>query len=1126
MIRLLPPPTTITRNASRPTTITRNASRPTTITRNASRPTTITKNVSRPTTITRNASRSTTIATYTRPTTTTTIRTLLPLLVALVAAETVQVTAANDQITWYNIGKFLQEFANVGLGAGELQKHLNQDYMWDNQEVRGHEKLHEITQRVTKLFEQSIRAVEDLQLVVEQEYETWPSLPRGQINESVLCCKAEEPSSTGCSLLATHGQQDELILATQTPASVLFEMNRIQNLYKNRITQYFAFNDGSLFVFPARRKNYLPACDSYDPRLRYYFTQAKSPEPRDVVVVVDAEQRPNPLLQKLVQRTFNALSPLDRVALCLPEDDTCSRGSLSPGVAGGWPEVDQPLRRQKLLGTVIVGSRRNKERLNDLLNAWLKSRPPTVLPSSDGVVPSTVLPSGNTSRNTSPSSAISSGFSSHIAALTAGTEVLLNSFKQPFNLPAESPHFVMVYVTDRSGWQHWEEDEELMAALNGTLDQSISIVVNPIKDAGEGVKDTELLHLNKSTLKLVAFPTLEKFYASQTSVSSFGVTVTERPVIPMPYWDAFGDGYIMSVCLPLSARGEFVGATCIDYSIINLLADVSIDDINNAYVFIVNSQGNTVVHPLLPSPHALTMDPAYVTIDKLERDPNVRSFLRDIVRQKPGFKDVIKGTRVVSVGRPRGRLNLPNAVQRQRASLRYLWGPINGTDLSIALVLPLKSGKVMASKYHCYNSTDCHMKDFHYHLPKPSNTRSFCRFFGTRAIADKGLVKFAPDCFNDLLGYIRGETNQEIALLYSIFHGDSPYDELLSKDLRASVKLVEKAERVWKRAANLSNYIGQQYMGTADGTLIAFPGTVLKQTYDHRTRPWYLLAISTNEEDAVSMTTPYCDELGAGMMYTITKALQGPLGNPMAVVAGDFTLQYIQAIFLKNVPYCSQHTCLLVDRLGYIVIKLDQVPHSTSPRDCHNDTDLISAHITSIAPDIARDLISSKVLRRHGCHDYEREVTFYFWSMELNGYKTQHKGKYYLMYKIPASNLFLVVRTERLMGYDSCHCDHFLNEETMECRNTCDLACECPCVAGLNTRPCHDLASDLHRWPLPACKPRGLTLTTAKNYTSKQLSALPPCNNAKCDVFEDETNCNEVVFCLWLGNKCIHVDSR
>ncbi|KAG7175915.1 VWFA and cache domain-containing protein 1-like 2 [Homarus americanus] len=847
--------------------------------------------------------------------------------------------------------------------------------MWDNQEVRGHEKLHEITQRVTKLFEQSIRAVEDLQLVVEQEYETWPSLPRGQINESVLCCKAEEPSSTGCSLLATHGQQDELILATQTPASVLFEMNRIQNLYKNRITQY-------------------------------YFTQAKSPEPRDVVVVVDAEQRPNPLLQKLVQRTFNALSPLDRVALCLPEDDTCSRGSLSPGVAGGWPEVDQPLRRQKLLGTVIVGSRRNKERLNDLLNAWLKSRPPTVLPSSDGVVPSTVLPSGNTSRNTSPSSAISSGFSSHIAALTAGTEVLLNSFKQPFNLPAESPHFVMVYVTDRSGWQHWEEDEELMAALNGTLDQSISIVVNPIKDAGEGVKDTELLHLNKSTLKLVAFPTLEKFYASQTSVSSFGVTVTERPVIPMPYWDAFGDGYIMSVCLPLSARGEFVGATCIDYSIINLLADVSIDDINNAYVFIVNSQGNTVVHPLLPSPHALTMDPAYVTIDKLERDPNVRSFLRDIVRQKPGFKVM-------------GRLNLPNAVQRQRASLRYLWGPINGTDLSIALVLPLKSGKVMASKYHCYNSTDCHMKDFHYHLPKPSNTRSFCRFFGT-------------------------------------------------KDLRASVKLVEKAERVWKRAANLSNYIGQQYMGTADGTLIAFPGTVLKQTYDHRTRPWYLLAISTNEEDAVSMTTPYCDELGAGMMYTITKALQGPLGNPMAVVAGDFTLH-------------------------------------TSPRDCHNDTDLISAHITSIAPDIARDLISSKVLRRHGCHDYEREVTFYFWSMELNGYKTQHKGKYYLMYKIPASNLFLVVRTERLMGYDSCHCDHFLNEETMECRNTCDLACECPCVAGLNTRPCHDLASDLHRWPLPACKPRGLTLTTAKNYTSKQLSALPPCNNAKCDVFEDET---------------------
>lgn len=61
-------------------------------------------------------------------------------------------------------------------------------------------------------------------------------------------------------------------------------------------------------------------------------------------------------------------------------------------------------------------------------------------------------------------------------------------------------------------------------------------------------------------------------------------------------------------------------------------------DIHNAYVFMVNKMGQTLLHPLLPSPHSLTEDPAHVTIDKLEQEPELHQSLQSIVRQQPGYK--------------------------------------------------------------------------------------------------------------------------------------------------------------------------------------------------------------------------------------------------------------------------------------------------------------------------------------------------------------------------------------------------------------------------------------------------------------------------------------------------------
>lgn len=44
-------------------------------------------------------------------------------------------------------------------------------------------------------------------------------------------------------------------------------------------------------------------------------------------------------------------------------------------------------------------------------------------------------------------------------------------------------------------------------------------------------------------------------------------------------------------------------------------------------------------------------------------------------------------------------------------------------------------------------------------------------------VKGEGLVKFAPDCFIDVLSYVRGEIDP--AKVYAIFNGTLPHDEVL-----------------------------------------------------------------------------------------------------------------------------------------------------------------------------------------------------------------------------------------------------------------------------------------------------------------------------------------------------------
>ncbi|XP_063883218.1 uncharacterized protein LOC135112616 isoform X2 [Scylla paramamosain] len=976
-------------------------------------------------------------------------------------------TNGEIEVPWWNIRKFLSEAVNTGLGVDRLQADFETGFKWNSEEIDGEARLEKMIKMVSTDLKRSIDVVKNIKRAIEQEYETWT-------NREVTtngCCVAED-HSRGCALGSTWNR-DKPLYAYFTPSSVVLEMVHDIKKYPENTSRYFAFTDGSLYTYPPLPKNSI-TCEDYDPRTRYFYTQCKSPEPRDVVVVVHNCQRVQPLLKKIVMDIIDGLSLMDRVGLCLPGTDGCQSGPFgdeNTATDSSWPGSDIPLSRQPFLGQMLSTNNKNKKELVKHLNSWPKG--PVIT------------------------------FPSHSAAVDAGLQFLNSSSNHSFSLLAGVRHKVLVYVTTEEAWEEDPSGNEKLqeAYLNGTF-----VVVYLIKERertvvqggttvqdgettvvqeGEGrnmqegettvVQEVEAINVqegetvvvqevevrnkqegktvvqeerqNNATFEMVRLSINSSFVDAKNKLPSFGQN-KNQPVITIPYWDAFGMGYIITVCMPLVFKEEFVGAACDDVYVVNLLADITIHDIENAYVFVINSLGITLMHPLLPSPHSVTQDPATVTIDKLEQHMDSYSILKKIISEETGKEDREKGVLVEALGWPADS-PLPNAVRGKSANLRFLWGPITQTDLTLVLVLPLTNGKVVSTRYTCFNTTMCEVKNFHYHKPKPGDTsRSFCRYLGTQVDYDEGFVKLAPDCFNDMLGYLRGEDNESISQIYSIFNGTHSFNKLLRTNLKPSVRLAEEAVRVWKDLGKARDYIAAQYMGTSDGVFISFPGTEFNSTYDHRSRPW----------------------------------------------------------------------CLLVDQMGYVVFTTDWSLNMDFK--CGNKNGITAAHVTKLVPDIARDMIGSKLLRRRGCHSYEQDITFYYWWLSMRGHRTLHKGDTYEVHKIPFSNLYFVIQKQG-QGQGTCRCSAKQEDGLRECHNTCKMECECPCKGGPLTKPCHNATyTDIHssRWSLPACKPSNPSHPFASNIMQmeQELEYCHKCNDEK------EMSCKEP-HCEWKDNQCMNI---
>ena len=94
-------------------------------------------------------------------------------------------------------------------------------------------------------------------------------------------------------------------------------------------------------------------------------------------------------------------------------------------------------------------------------------------------------------------------------------------------------------------------------------------------------------------------------------------------------------GHITSICLPLYVNGtDFAGAACVDVKISDLTSSfTSFREGVNAYAFIVDDSGRTLIHPRLPEPGTdYDATPLMVDISTLEPEANRAGIINNIKR--------------------------------------------------------------------------------------------------------------------------------------------------------------------------------------------------------------------------------------------------------------------------------------------------------------------------------------------------------------------------------------------------------------------------------------------------------------------------------------------------------------
>ncbi|EDO48211.1 predicted protein [Nematostella vectensis] len=217
------------------------------------------------------------------------------------------------------LAKKLAELAINGLGTSEMQGYYDK-LTFKSLDLNGNSILNDLATRFANKLQTKVTIARKIKDAVEVSY-----AKSATVTSRTECCKADTRWLKYDSRFRTKVNLDEMCVIISGAASSnpkQLQDNVLQTMKQNiennpTLTwQYFGSEEGLYTNYPMIRDS--SSCSSYDPRYRPWYVEAASPQPKDVILVVDYSGSMGgsrlPIAKEAAKTVLDTLNPRDRVA--------------------------------------------------------------------------------------------------------------------------------------------------------------------------------------------------------------------------------------------------------------------------------------------------------------------------------------------------------------------------------------------------------------------------------------------------------------------------------------------------------------------------------------------------------------------------------------------------------------------------------------------------------------------------------------------------------------------------------------------------------------------------------------------------------------------------------------------
>ncbi|XP_077862056.1 VWFA and cache domain-containing protein 1-like [Saccoglossus kowalevskii] len=490
------------------------------------------------------------------------------------------------------------------------------DFKSDN--LMGAETVAKLKNALANKIDGNVQALMDLSNAVEASFQE----PEVSFPE---CCKLNDDDleyyprlrkkidfENPCLRYAKYGDRGGRMLSD----GVLSVMKT--NFEKNRELkwQYFGSEEGVFTFYPGTSR---ALCDDYDHRFRPWYVETATPEPKNVVIVMDASgsmQRAFPHCEQQgtlmhiaksasidVLRTMN---PIDKVGVIAFSDGVrVPSGDDETSDCYGYQLASAtPLNINYLISDFVNTISDNGdthyitafEKAFDLLEA---SQPVEGELQRDQVI--LFLTDGEPTDGGESVSLLEKKRNIIHTIVRRNAKMNNEVVIFTFGLGEDPDHQFLRHIAEQDGTVY-------NVQRNNT--------------AGE-VTPGHYKHVSDACKLRTIMASYYDFFSHRTQQS-------DSPVFSVPYQGATGTGLMTTVALPVKYDGQLKGVVGVDITLDDLLSDVTFfkeGDLSYAFIYEsgTKAEGRTLMHPLAPAPIRIQDDPVFVHIWSLERDNIFRS---------------------------------------------------------------------------------------------------------------------------------------------------------------------------------------------------------------------------------------------------------------------------------------------------------------------------------------------------------------------------------------------------------------------------------------------------------------------------------------------------------------------